>query len=222
MPLIYRKYKPTKFQIAIWKITEDEDFFRSKLLPESHELKELDAIKGRKRLEWLAARYLIQHLMGPSNILVKKDGFGKPFFIDFEEELSISHSWNLAAIMIGMQPNGIDIQYEVPSIKNIAKKFVNETESQFENYDSLANLHFIWGAKECMYKAYGRKRVDFKKHMTLSDVPHGESAQVTGLFNKKRQEYFDVYYEEVLGYYLCYAELRTDPLVDPRTRVQII
>jgi phosphopantetheinyl transferase (holo-ACP synthase) len=146
--------------------------------------------------------------MGPTDLLVKKDTFGKPFFVHFEEELSISHSWNMAAIMVGHVPNGIDIQYEVPSIKNISKKFVNESEMTFSDYDSLINLHFIWGAKECMYKAYGRKSVDFKKHMTLSGLPNGPVAQVTGMFNKERQEYFDVYYERILGYHLCYAELR--------------
>ena len=131
LPLIYRKHKPDHHIIGIWKITEDESYFLKKLNLVSEELEEFQRIKGRKRLEWLASRYLLQFLIGePTKAKTKKDRYGKPFFVHEKKELSISHSWNMAAVIIGNSRNGIDIQHPVEHIRKIAHKFINEAEAK--------------------------------------------------------------------------------------------
>ena len=68
-------------------------------------------------------------------------------------------------------------------------------------------LHAIWGAKESMFKAYGKKQVDFKRHMTVKiDYVDRDLMKGTGFFHKPDYEAsFDLQMENVQDFMFVYA-----------------
>ncbi len=145
--------------IGIWKIEEDESFFRKNLVLLQSEITELAELSSKKRVEWLASRYLLHVSLGQEDrFACVKDEHGKPYLQDFDQYISLSHSRNYVATIHGLLPCGIDIQYHIDKIGMIAKKFVSEDEKKFIPKDKeLLYLHAIWGTKEAVYKAFGKK-----------------------------------------------------------------
>ena len=142
-------------QVSIWKIEEDEGFFLDRLDLHEKEKAELEKIKGRRRLEWLASRYLV-HLMVSDEpewdrIPLLKDEFGKPHLNDHELHVSFSHSKEFVAVILGKMSVGIDIQRFVPRISAIAHKYMREEEfASLMDETRLEHLHYYWGAKEAL------------------------------------------------------------------------
>ena len=72
----------------------------------------------------------------------------------------------------------------------------NELESLKEE-TRLEHLHVYWGAKEALYKAYGRRELDFRKHIHIEpfsyDLDNGFcSGQVLkGDFNARYQIWYE-------------------------------
>lgn len=169
MPLILKKNLRPEGVWGLWDITEPESYFMDRLDLSVFEKADLDQIKGHRRLEWLAARYLL-HLLSRREIRgeVLKDEFGKPFLSGADWEISLSHSNNLAGVCASPNPVGIDVQKIVLKIERIAHKYLNLYEVAAIRYrNRLEYLHLYWGAKEAMYKAYGRKSIDFKRDMKV-------------------------------------------------------
>lgn len=170
MPLKLKQNIKPNGLIGIWSIEEDEGFFLEKLGELEEESKKLEKLKGRRRTEWLSSRYLVHFLSGREKRgKLIKDEFGKPFLEDSDHFISISHSGNMSAVVASKNKVGIDIQKHVERITRIAHKFVNEDERLFLNEDKayIPSLHIIWGAKESLYKAYGRQKIDFRKHLKI-------------------------------------------------------
>lgn len=169
MSFIYQSNLPSNGVLGIWQVTEDDDFFLERLDLYSEEDEELQTLKARKRTEWLSSRYLL-HLLSQRDLrgACLKDQYGKPYLQNSTYLISISHTQNYTAVIASPQLVGIDIQVIVPKIVRIAPKFVNENEKAFISGEaSLAYYHTVWGAKESMYKAYGKKEVDFRKEMEV-------------------------------------------------------
>ncbi|MBK8668950.1 MAG: 4'-phosphopantetheinyl transferase superfamily protein [Saprospiraceae bacterium] len=98
-----------------------------------------------------------------------KDQYGKPYLKDSDYHISISHSSEYTAVIAAPVSVGVDIQVIVPKINRIAPRFVRDDE--FINIPEDEHTHYfhaIWGAKESMYKSYGKKELDFKTHMKVS------------------------------------------------------
>lgn len=167
MPVILKKTTPSQVQIGLWRIAEEEEYFLKSMPLTEIEVEQLAQIKGARRLHWLASRYLL-HLMTKvgDRIVCVKDEFGKPGLYQDDRHIGFSHSGELAAVVLSDQPCGIDIQTQVSKISSIAHKFIREDE--LIDPDSILNLHLVWGAKEAAYKAYGRKKIDFKQHMKFT------------------------------------------------------
>jgi len=169
MPLILKKNLTPEGVWGLWDIMEPESYFMDRLDLSIIEKANLDQIKGHRRLEWLAARYLL-HLLSERHLRgeVLKDEFGKPFLSGADWDISLSHSNNLAGIAAFPHAVGIDVQKIVAKIERIAHKYLSEYEAANIRYrHRLEYLHLYWGAKEAMYKAYGRKEIDFKRHLKI-------------------------------------------------------
>jgi len=71
-------------------------------------------------------------------------------------------------VVASPQSVGIDVQKLVSKIGRIAHKYMREEETASLNEATrLEHLHVYWGAKEALYKAYGRRELDFKKHILI-------------------------------------------------------
>jgi phosphopantetheinyl transferase (holo-ACP synthase) len=167
MPLIYTSDLITVGKLGVWKVEEDDAFFNNQLYVTDIEQNELDHLGVRKRKEWFSSRYLL-HLLSGRDVrgACLKDAFGKPYIENSDHHISISHSADYTAVIASTSMVGIDIQFIVPKIERIAPRFISDEEANNITAPyQVEIMHTIWGAKESMYKAYGKKELDFKKHI---------------------------------------------------------
>jgi len=194
---------------ALWRIDEPLEELGGRLLASTIELSEYESIKHpRKKLEWLASRLIIQHLvehLGDSFYGIYKDAFGKPHLINLPYSISIAHCFPFAAGIINKDHStGIDIEQPRDKLLYIRHKFLSEKEADVAGTD-LETLCKFWAAKEVLYKIYGRRKLIFKQHLEVFENPAG-NGNIGG-----RICYFDFFKEfqisfyQYQGYYIAYG-----------------
>lgn len=209
MPLFLHRQLAPEGELGIWQIYEDPDFFLRELELSPAEQGQLQAIKGRRHTEWLAVRYLLHRMSGREvRGECLKDEFGKPYLSNSDYHISISHSHGMAAVIAAPFLVGIDIQLFVQKIGVLAPRFLHPDELQFLGTEHrIEKLHVLWGAKEAIYKAYGRRELEFKDHIKIdpfSFFPDGGETQ--GYLNKADYRVsFTVHYEILGQYTLVYV-----------------
>ncbi|MEM6396407.1 MAG: 4'-phosphopantetheinyl transferase superfamily protein [Bacteroidota bacterium] len=178
-------------ELGLWAIKESESWFLERLELHAEELMQLNAIKGEgRRLEFLAARLLLHRLSHRKRRgALVKDEYGKPRLENSPYYISISHTSGMSAAFAHPSACGVDVQRLVHKIHRIAPKFINEREAKTlhpeDEHRLLIEQHLIWSAKEAMYKAYGRKQIDFKAHLTVDLVDTAkQSGQMAGRLHK--------------------------------------
>ena len=180
MPLHFHEALDPPGEWGLWRIAESETELRSIVTLHPSELLQLARIKGEaRRREYLAARLLLHYMSGRAHRAeLLKDDHGKPHISDSAFHVSISHTVGYSAAIAHPRACGIDVQRMVPRIRRLSHKFVSAGEQrQLREAEELVQLHLLWAAKEAMYKAYGRRQVDFKQHLTV-DLD-GKSARLT-------------------------------------------
>lgn len=173
MPLFYQHNINDSARIAVWHITEGEDFFLQKVSV-SREI-----THPHKRLQHLAGRYLLLELEPGFPIhLIEIAASKKPLLANEKYYFSISHCDDYAAVIVSdKEPAGIDVELIVPKIEMIKNKFLSENEIELLNVKAqdiiaaqLQLLTLFWSSKEAIYKWYGKGKVDFKKNMIIENV----------------------------------------------------
>ncbi len=207
MSLIVKENIKPAGEFGIWHISETRDFFLTQFELTEVEKERYALMKGRLQIEWLAARYLLHKLSGrPVRGKLLKDEYGKPYLQDSSFHISMSHSKDMAAVIASPHVCGIDIQLIVPKIKRIAHKFISQIELDSIMDNQILHMHIIWGAKECLYKSYGKRKLDFKKHILIdSFVLDGEYGSFKGTVKKEQffaryQLHFQRYDDYILVY----------------------
>ncbi len=209
MGLLHHRHLSPEGELGIWKIEEPESFFLEKLDLLPAELAQIAGMKGHRRVEWLAGRYLLHYMSGRKiRGACLKDEYGKPYLEDSPYQISISHSNGWVAIIAAPAAVGVDVQLVVEKIERIAYKFMREEEMAALSAEyRLENLHVYWGAKEALYKAYGRREIDFIEHLHIQPFNFSPTGgQTTGRIVKDRLDWgFEVEYEMWEGYVLVWA-----------------
>ena len=199
MPLLFHKYLVDVIEVGVWKIDEDEQFFLDQLDLYQQEEEQLSQLKGRRRVEWLAVRHLLHIMSGRKRRgSCLKDEFGKPYLENSPFQISMSHTEKMASVIAGPIPVGIDIQKKVDKIDRIAAKFVSTQEFDLNPSPTIEWYHLIWGAKECMYKAYGRKRLDFRNNLR---VDLDQEVKTKGKFSGQIYEGDHIHQEFHIGHH---------------------
>ena len=170
MPIQLHQHIAPEAELGVWRIEEPEAWFLERLDLGPAERRQLEQIKGRRRVEWLAARQLVHQMSGRKKRgAFLKDEYGKPHLEGSAYHISISHSHELAAAIAAPVVAGVDIQYLVPRIERLALKFMRPEEMASLRPESrIEHLHIYWGAKEALYKAYGRRALDFRTHIHIT------------------------------------------------------
>lgn len=195
---IYKSLKiNNSTQLLIWKIEESfEELLNGITLTKNNQ----ERVNGMKselhKKAFIAVRQLFKE-MGYQDKDVVYDEYGKPHLKD-GKFISISHSFNFCGLVISDEnPVGIDIEKQRDKIVKIAHKFtpIEEYKNIADN-DLVRKLTVVWGAKESLYKIYGKKQLLFKEHIDIDEFSL-EDARTTGDIRYKNQNstYFISFFE---------------------------
>jgi len=194
-------------KVLIWKIEETIDQLKSGItLSKNSELR-LNSMKSEIHQKgFLSIRHLLKEI-GLTDADLHYDEFGKPH-LDKGRFISITHSFGFTAIIFSYESVvGIDIEKQREKILKIAHKF-----TPIEEYNTLANvdakiskLTIVWGAKESLYKIYGKKKLLFLHHIYIEDFRF-EDEKTTGeiRFNGENASY-DIAFLEFEGFTCVFA-----------------
>ncbi|PCJ28798.1 MAG: hypothetical protein COA97_00200 [Flavobacteriales bacterium] len=166
MPTFQVKNISETINIGVWKITETEEELLNSLISKGFDETNITKTKNKQRLkQWLATRLLLNEFF--DNAIINYDDLGKPH-LNNDWFISISHSNEFVAINLNKNSHcGIDIEKITPKVERIKHKFLNPLDLQ--NVSSLEQLTLYWGAKEALYKYYGKKEVLFIEHLFISN-----------------------------------------------------
>jgi 4'-phosphopantetheinyl transferase len=171
MAIAYRQQIDEDTEFAIWKIEEQADELYSQLQLNEHEKAYYEQLKvGKRNLHWLGTRVLLRKLLRTDEYIdCKVDAHGKPYLVNLPYHISLSHSFDYAAVMISKKHFvGIDIEQVKEKVERIAHKFMRQEEMDFINdEDKINQLYVCWCAKEAVYKCFGQKEVSFANNILL-------------------------------------------------------
>lgn len=193
-------------KVFIWKI---EESFRE--LSEGIPLTNNCSIRVENMKSDLHRRGFmsIRHLLainGYTDHDLYYDENGKPHLTD-NKYISITHSFNFSAIIIGDRAVGIDIEKQRNKILKIAHKF-----TPIEEYRTIANedalirkLTIVWCAKESLYKSFAEKGVSFLQHIYVEDFELDDSKTTASVTFEDEQKKYDVDFLEFENFTCAYA-----------------
>lgn len=125
-----------------------------------------------KEVQKEAMDLLIKEIMG-SGYAMEYDVYGKPWPVNKPGFISLSHSANWVAFCFHPnQPMGIDVETTrlqlakvVPRISHLSELSILE-----KSQDKQRTMQLFWGGKEALYKAYGKKNLEFSSQLILSGI----------------------------------------------------
>lgn len=171
MPVVFSKKIDDQTVLGVWRIEETESQLLAGLQLKQHELDVIAGLGNAKRaLHWLSTRVLLRTLLNTADYIdCKMDDHGKPYLVNSDTHISLSHSYDYAAVIIGKTEKvGIDIELIKIKIKSIKHKFLSDVElAQKQIGDNIDGLYVCWCAKEAIYKWHGKKGLEFKAHIHI-------------------------------------------------------
>jgi 4'-phosphopantetheinyl transferase len=210
MAIAYRQQVDDDTEFAIWKIEEEADELYSQLQLDGDEKAYYERLKvGKRNLHWLGTRVLLRKMLRTDEYIdCKVDEHGKPYLVNLPYHISLSHSFDYAAVMISKHPVGIDIEQVKEKVERIAHKFMRKEEMGFINSrDKINQLYVCWCAKEAVYKCYGQKEVSFADNISLEPFEFEGHGWVKAHLNKgKISHNYDVGYLQYQDYMVGYVK----------------
>ena len=181
MPIVWSKNLAEKGKIAIWEISESEEELYSMLQLDENEQQHFQTLSRARQKQWLGSRVLLRTLLQTEeHIELNLDEHRKPFLNNLPFEISISHANHLAAVIIYEGKKvGIDIEKISGRILKIKNKFLSPEELKFiEATNEIAQLHVCWGAKESLFKLYGKGSLPFIEGIKINAFEYSKTGQV--------------------------------------------
>jgi 4'-phosphopantetheinyl transferase len=197
---LFWKKEEQQFRIYIWKTDEGVEA----LLPLSNlsadETARLNSFQSSfRKKEWLCTRIMLSRMMGEGAAIVY-DEFGKPHLQPLINQInminqrpqinqwsiSVSHTKDFVAVLVANAPvAGVDIERISPRIDKIATKFLSSAEQERTPLINQRPYYYIiWGAKEVLFKIYGRGELLFKEHLLTEPFALNDSGTLTGNIKK--------------------------------------
>ena len=193
-------------KVLIWNIQEGYTDLSDGISLTAANQTRVDSMKSELHQRgFLSIRHLLKEV-GLVDADLVYDEFGKPHLKN-GKFISITHSFTFSGIIVSDVPVGIDIEKQRDKILKIAHKF-----TPFQEYKTIANhdaliskLTIVWGAKESLYKIYGKKKLRFLEHIYIEDFKF-ENEKTTGeiRFENETQSYH-VHFLEFDGFTCVYA-----------------
>lgn len=147
---------------GIWKIDETwEELLRQLDRQDEYSLMLDRFTSDSRKSEWLAVRLLLKHLLGCETTIAYHET-SVPYLPESPYHISISHTKGYAAVILGEQPVGIDIEYRSSRINRIKFRFMNEEEFTRLGELDTEQLLICWSAKETAFKLMQERVVDLQ------------------------------------------------------------
>jgi len=210
MAIAYRQRVDDDTEFALWKIEESADELYNQLQLDKDEQAFFELLSsGKRHLHWLGTRVLLRKMLQTDAFIdCKVDAHGKPYLVNMPYQISMSHSFDYAAVMISKRsPVGIDIELIKEKVERIAGKFMRPEEMDFIATDEhrIEQLYVCWCAKEAVYKCYGQKEVSFADNILLEPFTFAKQGELKVCLDKEpiknnyKVEYMQ-YEDYMIGY----------------------
>ncbi|KQB99461.1 4'-phosphopantetheinyl transferase superfamily protein [Pedobacter sp. Hv1] len=210
MPIVFNKRIDDETILAVWKIEETEEQLISSLQLKQHELDVIASLSnGKRALHWLSTRVLLRTMLNTADYIdCRMDEHGKPYLVNSDTHISLSHSYDYAAVIISKDKKvGVDIELIKHKIKSIKHKFLSDIElAQKQIGDNTNGLYVSWCAKEAIYKWHGKKGLEFKQHIHIKPFKLKEAGSLQVLvelpegLKELEVNYFKTKDDYMLGY----------------------
>ncbi len=198
-------------EIGIWKIEESIDWFLSCLDLNEQEVEVFESfVNEHRKRQWLSYRRLFKEIVKDIPVNVEYDEYHKPYIRNHKGNISVSHAGDYSAVILSDHHQvGIDIEKITHRIEKIACRFLSEEEEDFiSESERLKYLYIIWGAKESLYKLYGKKNLDFQKQIRIQPFALDEQGEFDGrILNGENSIQARLQYRFLDDYVLVYTAL---------------
>jgi 4'-phosphopantetheinyl transferase len=188
MAIAYRKQVDDDTEFALWRIEEEAATLYKQLQLNEEEKAYVDLLaNGKRHLHWLSTRVLLRTMLDTSEYIdCKIDSHGKPYLVNLPYHISLSHSFNYAAVMISKtRPVGIDIEQIKQKVERIAPRFLRPEEQEaIDAGRKIEHLYVCWCAKEAVYKCYGQKEVSFLDNIALQPFEYANEGSLNVRLHK--------------------------------------
>ena len=184
------------------------------------EMSILEQLSPRKRSEWLASRDLLFRIANlPNRVECLYDDFGKPYLKGIEKHISVSHSELWCAAMISDLSCGVDIQVYTDTVQRISNRFLSEEELNEirKSKHKIHSLAIYWGAKECVYKAYGKRKLEFRSHIHIHPLNTEQCTTIGEIRFEDIHLIYDIHYRILpeAAWVFCLQRTPLDPTSSP-------
>lgn len=207
MPLYKSLTVNNNTKVLIWKIDESFNELNKNVLLTPKSRTRLESMKSDLHQKgFLSVRHLLKEV-GYTDEDLMYDEFGKPHLKD-GKYISITHSFTFSGLIISDKLHvGIDIEMQRDKILKIAHKFTPiEEYKTIANHDALVSkLTIVWGAKESLYKIYGKKKLLFLHNIYIEDFKF-EDQKTTGAIRYDGEEFsYKIEFLEFDGFTCVFA-----------------
>lgn len=189
MAIAYRQRIDDDTEFALWRIEEEATDLYSQLQLNQQEKDFVESLSnGKRHLHWLGTRVLLRKMLHTDEYIdCKVDEHGKPYLVNLPYHISLSHSFDYAAVMISKTHKvGIDIEQIKQKVERIANKFMRKEELKFiGGPQKIEQLYVCWCAKEAVYKCNGQKEVSFADNIFLEPFQFEHHGVVNAQLIKK-------------------------------------
>lgn len=198
--------EPDHCRIIIAKITETTE----ELIPllenfTSYENEFKQIIASKRKKEFISVRFLMNILM-QKNVIIAYDTVHKPYLINSEYSISISHSGNYFALIVSRNGlTGIDIECRTNRVYKVRERYLDKNELAFMLTDKPEScaLEIAWTAKEALYKIIGNEAYDFHTLKIMPFEPDSEGTMVA-IYEPKKKD-FSIQYVQNQDYTFAYC-----------------
>lgn len=205
MPLALVREIDRDTRLGLWHITEPADELRGRVSLDDRQRAALARMRHGRRRHWLAGRVLLRELLGGGAApRCTADADGRPRLAGSATRVSIAHSFDYAAAMIGGRGVGVDLELIRPEVLGIAELFMTADElAPVRDPHRIEKLCACWCAKEAVFKLRGEPDLS-PKRMTVRPFAYARRGTLTvDLRGPHGQEPLRVRYERFRGYMLA-------------------
>lgn len=205
MPLFFQQHINGYARLAVWRIEEEESFFKNVVDVET------SITHPHKRRQHLAGRYLLRSLYPEFPVEgIRIADTRKPYLEDGSFRFSISHCGDFAAAVVSRNLRvGVDVEEATPRIRRIIPKFLHLEERAWLESNAAAGHvpdppsdgwrpfvlpTLMWSVKESVFKWHGDGGVDFSEHIRIRPFEPGSAGSISVDFLKGEAQSLNLHY----------------------------